>query len=181
MMPPGHVAVTWGVTALLQKNKSNLFRLDYRLLALAALGPDLIDKPLAIFVFPAAQTSQLVAHSLVFNVVILLVALLWQRRALPYALAFVMHIVADRMWNHTESFWWPLFGWQTFWQYKPMNTAGAMLNTYLDIIYSYPQVWVVEVVALLFLIGFAWRHKFFRWPVLKQWALTGLLNLSRSL
>ncbi len=180
MMPPGHVAVTWGVTALLQKNNPNLSQLDYRLLAVCAMGPDLIDKPLAIFVLPQAQTSQLVAHSLLFNVTALVFALLLWRQAVPYTVAFLFHIVADRMWNHTESFWWPLFGWQTFWQYKPMNTAESMISVYLDIIYSYPQVWVIELAALFFLIGFAWRHQFFRWHTLKQLVLTGLIGLTRT-
>ena len=51
MMPPGHIAATWGVATLLQQNNSRLTRLDYRLLALSALLPDLIDKPLVMLVF----------------------------------------------------------------------------------------------------------------------------------
>ncbi len=51
MMPPGHIATTWGVAALTQQHNPQLACLDYRLLAICALLPDLIDKPLAILIF----------------------------------------------------------------------------------------------------------------------------------
>jgi hypothetical protein len=180
MMPPGHVAVTWGVASLLQRNNPGLARLDYRLLGLCALAPDLIDKPLAILVFTGAHTSQLITHSLLFNVVLLALALLWWRRALPYVLAFSSHLVADRMWHHTESFWWPLFGWNNFWEYKVMNTAGAMLSVYWDIVTRYPQVWAVEAIAIGFFVWFAAANKLYLWPVLAKFILTGRLESSRE-
>ena len=176
MMPPGHVAVTWGLAALNQQNKTRLADLDYRLMALSAMGADLIDKPLALFVFTSASTSQLIAHSLLVNLALLLVGLLLWRKALPYLLAFSGHIILDRMWNHPETFWWPLFGWQTFWEFKPMNTPATMFNVYLDIIIRYPQVWVIEVFALLYLIWFAYRRHLYCRDILKRFILSGRLT-----
>jgi hypothetical protein len=173
MMPPGHVAVTWGVSTLLQKRPS---RLDYRLLALAAMLPDLIDKPLAMLVFTQAHTSQLVAHSLLFHVAVLVLALLFWRKQIPCVLAFNGHLLADRMWRHTESFWWPLFGRQTFWEFKVMNSPQAMASVYWDIITRYPEVWVVELLALVFLARFAARYQLYRWPPLKKLLFTGKLR-----
>jgi len=178
MMPPGHVAATWGVATLFQKNDVRLARLDYRLLALSALLPDIIDKPLAILIFTEAHTSQLIAHSFLPNVIGLLLALLIWRKALPYVLAFNAHLIADRMWNHTESFWWPLFGWNVFWEYKPMNTPETMLNVYLDIVTRYPQVWVVEIIAGFVLLWFVYRYQLYRWPVLKTFIVTGHINVT---
>ena len=180
MMPPGHVAVTWGVASILQKNNQRLARLDYRLLAASALLPDFIDKPLAILIFTDAHTSQLIAHSLLPNAIILVLALLFWRKALPYVLTFNAHLLLDRMWNHTESFWWPLFGWSTFWEFKPMNTPGEMVNVYLDIVTRYPQVWVVEVLAVAYLGWFVYRHKLYRWLELQQFIRTGQLDISVS-
>ena len=177
MMPPGHIAATWGVASLIQQNNARLTRLDYRLLAASALLPDIIDKPLAILIFTEAHTSQLIAHSLLPNVVGLVLALLFWRKALPYVLAFNAHLVADRMWNHTESFWWPLFGWNVFWEFKPMNTPATMLNVYLDIVTRYPQVWVVEVLAGFVLLWFVYRYRLYRWPVLKTFIFTGHINI----
>ncbi len=173
MMPPGHVAATWGMAAAAQHHHPKLARLDYRLLAICALLPDLVDKPLAILIFTDTPTSQLIAHSLLFNLALLISALLLWQRALPYVLAFNAHLLADRMWNHTETFWWPVFGWQSFWEYKPMNTAEAMFNVYLDIIVRYPQVWVVELAALVILLWFGLRYRLYRWPRLKYFLWTG--------
>jgi hypothetical protein len=77
------------------------------------------------------------------------------------------------MWHHTETFWWPFFGWDIFWTFKPMNTPETMLNIYLDIITRYPQVWVIEIMAILLLIGFAYRYQLHRWSMLKHFILTG--------
>jgi hypothetical protein len=177
MMPPGHLAATWGVAALTQQNNPRLARLDYRLLCLSALAPDLIDKPLAVLVFTEAHTSQLVAHSLFFNLVLLLAALLLWRPALPYALAFNGHLLADRVWNHAESFWWPFFGWQTFWQYRFMNTPQVMVEVYWEIVTRYPQVWVVELIALAYLAWFACRFRLYHPTNLKHLLFTGQLGL----
>ena len=173
MMPPGHVAATWGVAAVAQQHNPKLARLDYRLLAVCALLPDIIDKPLAILVFTDAPTSQLIAHSLLFNLMLLIAALLFWRAAVPYVLALNAHLLADRMWNHTETFWWPIFGWRTFWEYKPMNTAGEMFNVYVDIIVRYPQVWVVELIALVIFVWFGLRCRLYQWPRMKVFLWTG--------
>jgi hypothetical protein len=180
MMPPGHVAVTWGIANAIQNNNPKLAHLDYRLLAVCALLPDFIDKPLAILVFTQAETSQLIAHSLLFNAILLMGALLYWRRALPYILAFNAHLVLDRMWRHTESFWWPLFGWNVFWQFKPMNTPETMFNVYIDIITRYPEVWVIELMALAILTWFIVRHRLYRWRCLKCFVLTGQVGILAS-
>jgi hypothetical protein len=180
MMPPGHLAATWGVAVLLQRNNPRLARLDYRLLAVSAMLPDFIDKPLAIFIFTDSHSSQNIAHSFLLHVLVLTLTLLWWRQALPYTLAFNAHLLADHMWNHTETFWWPLFGWTVFWGYRPMNTPEDMLNVYLDIIIRYPHVWVIEVMAMAVLVWFVRRYQLYRWPMLKQFMCTGQLLPAKS-
>lgn len=176
MMPPGHIATTWGVAALLQQYNPRLARLDYRLLAFSALLPDVLDKPLAVLVFTNTQTTQLIAHSLLFHLALLVLALLFWRKALPYVLACNAHLLADYMWEHIQTFWWPLYGWSVFWQYKPMNTPAEMLHVYLDIVRRYPHVWVVEIFAGGVLCWLAYRFGVYRWPVLKHFIMTGRLG-----
>lgn len=168
MMPPGHVAVTWAGAQLWPQHK-----LDYRLLAFFALLPDLIDKPLALWVFTASDSTQNIAHALLPHLLLLTTVLLWQPRWIPYALAFNSHLPADRMWNHSETFWWPLAGWGTFWQYKFMNTPQAMLNTYLEIVRRYPQVWVVELLAMGYLTRLAVKYQWYRPSNLRRFLQTG--------
>ena len=176
MMPPGHVAVAWGVTRLLQRTKPPLATLDYRLLAGAALLPDFIDKPLALWVFTESHSSQNVSHSLLLNVVLLVLTLLFFGRALPYVLAFNSHLIADKMWHHTETFWWPMYGWEVFWRYKFMNTPEAMFRVYVDILLNYPHIWLTEFIAGLILLWFGYKYQWYHWPQLKQFIRTGQLT-----
>lgn len=175
MMPPGHVATTWAVALALQKNNPDLARLDYRLLAVAAMLPDVIDKPLAVSVFTEAQTSQLVAHSVFVHALLLVGALLFYRKSLPYVLACSGHLILDRMWRHSETFWWPLFGWTVFWKFKSMNTPGSMVSVYLDIITRYPRVWVIEIISIMIIIWFTIRHRLYRWSMFKTFISSGTL------
>jgi hypothetical protein len=181
MMPPGHVISAWGITRLLQSTNPHLAQLDYRLMAISTMLPDLIDKPLAILAFPEAHTSQLIAHSLLFNVVILVLTLLLLPRFLPYALAFNGHLLADRVWYHTKTFWWPLYGWDVFFRYKPMDTPQAMFNVYVDIIINYPHVWLVEIFTFIILLWMIYQQRWYAWPTLKRFVMTGRVDVAQSL
>ena len=82
--------------------------LDYRLLVVGALLPDLVDAP-----FGGAR----VAHTLVASVAVLAVAMLAtrghrdaRRRLLALPIGMFLHLLVDGMWARTETFWWPAFG-----------------------------------------------------------------------
>lgn len=176
MMPPGHIATTWVVALALQKNNPKLARIDYRLLAVGSMLPDLIDKPLAVSVFTEAETSQLVAHSIFVHAVVLVGALLFRRKSLPYVLAFSGHLILDRMWRHTETFWWPLFGWTVFWKFKSMNTPESMVAVYLDIITRYPRVWIVELIGITTIMWMIIRYRLYHRNALTTFLSTGSLR-----
>lgn len=142
MLPFGHVTGTWLVARAFSRR-----RLDYRALAVAAMLPDLLDKPLAMWVFKGARSSQLAAHSVISHALLLLITWKTWPRLRPYLLASLGHLAADRMWEHPPTFFWPCFGWQSFRNYRPMDTPERMLNVYLDLI-RLPQLWLPEVIAV---------------------------------
>jgi hypothetical protein len=83
--------------------------LDYRLLVLGALLPDLVDAP-----FGGAR----VGHTLVASVVVLAAVMLStrghrdaRRRLLSLPIGMFLHLVVDGAWARTATFWWPAFGW----------------------------------------------------------------------
>ena len=82
--------------------------LDYRLLVVGALLPDLVDAP-----FGGAR----VAHTLVASVAVLAVVMLAtrghrdaRRRLLALPIGMFLHLLVDGMWARTATFWWPFFG-----------------------------------------------------------------------
>lgn len=83
-------------------------RFDYRLIALGALLPDLIDAPVG---------HRAVAHTLVFAVASLVVVMLatvnrraLRRHLIAVPIGFFAHLVLDFVWVDKSLFWWPAFG-----------------------------------------------------------------------
>jgi len=84
--------------------------LDFRLVAIGALIPELIDLPLG---------AQAYAHTLLAAVVVLFFTMLAtagrgnrlrRRRALGLAIGWFFGLVLSAAWAHKEVFWWPAFG-----------------------------------------------------------------------
>jgi len=85
--------------------------LDFRLIALGALLPLLLDAPFG---------SQAYAHTLLSAVMVLVVTMLAttgrgnrlrRRRALGLPIGWFAGLVLSGAWAHKEVFWWPAFGW----------------------------------------------------------------------
>jgi len=84
--------------------------LDFRLVAVGALLPTVIDAPFG---------AQSYAHTLLAAVVVLVVAMLAttgrghrlrRRRALSLSIGWFSALVLGASWAHKELFWWPAFG-----------------------------------------------------------------------
>mgnify|MGYP000882753242 FL=1 len=174
MFPIGHVAYTCGAVNVLQRRIPQWAGVDYRWLAVAAMLPDVIDKPLAMTVFRDSQTSQGLAHTLIVHALVALVGLaIWRAKLLPYLLAFNMHLLFDQIWHHPATLFFPLLG-PEFDPYRFMGTPDAMVSVYLDILRR-PQIWLAEAVGLLILVVFAVYYRLYRWPHLRYFLTTGHL------
>ena len=95
-----------------------LGRLDYRLVIVGSLIPDLIDKPLGLWVATdlVSGSTRSVTHSAAFALVLLAVVALTPRpgldlKALSLALSSAGHLVLDRMWSTTNVLLWPVKSW----------------------------------------------------------------------
>lgn len=82
--------------------------IDYRLVMLGAVLPDVVDAP-----FGGAR----VAHTLLAAVAVLVVVMLvtrgrrhLRRQLLALPIGLFCHLVLDGMWTRTGTFWWPLIG-----------------------------------------------------------------------
>ena len=90
-------------------------RVDYRVVVVASLLPDLIDKPIGrVFLRTRFESGRLYAHTLLFNL-LLFCALFFmrgraKRRYVLVPLSSLLHIAEDGVWSRPAIFWWPLFG-----------------------------------------------------------------------
>lgn len=91
--------------------------IDYRLILIGSLIPDLIDKPLVFLADPEFVNMSLrsFGHSLIGAFSMLLIVWFitrrWQRLpVLSFGFALVAHLVFDRMWEMAEVLLWPVLG-----------------------------------------------------------------------
>ena len=125
MLPLSHIGFTTAAVKVLE-SRLRLRRMDYRILIVASLLPDLIDKPLARFLESSlTYESRAFGHTLVFLGIIGVLAII-QRLGrkncwlFPVFLGVLFHDTFDVMWLHREIFLWPMEGWQFS---KPMDEA----------------------------------------------------------
>lgn len=176
MLPSGHVALTWGLLNLVQRRWRAFAQADYRLVALAAVLPDLIDKPLAVFVFPKSKAALLYAHTFLAHLGAwgLAAALGRLPRALPYLLAFSGHLVFDRIWKFPRTFLYPFRG-NRFHPWRDMGSPKRFWQAYVAALSEYPYLTLAEAAGLVALAWLARDRKLTRRAALGRFLRTGRL------
>jgi inner membrane protein len=193
----GHVGLTWGGALLLARlshwwsgwrpracgavrrrrttgERLSAATIDYRAVILGSMLPDLIDKPLGIFILgDELHNGRFLGHSLLFVVLLLLAALAFRRSAGPVlsavALGSAAHLVLDRMWVETDTLLWPLLGWT-----PEKEDVSGWLEQMLEQLFSDPYIYLSEaagalVVAAILASLLAGRS-------LREFALTGRMG-----
>jgi hypothetical protein len=172
MLPIGHIAYTWA--ALARAQTCGLpWTIDYRGAALAALLPDLVDKPLSLTVLATAGTSQGLSHTLLGQALATLAVARFRPQWLPYAFISNSHLLADQMWKYPRTLFFPFSGRLDSWKY--MGTPAAMLSAYAEIA-SRPAIMLVEIVGMALLGWTLARARLYRKERLKRFLRTGGLQ-----
>lgn len=142
------------------RRKPLLKYLDYRLIVLGSLLPDIIDKPLGIFILPSVfGNGRTIAHTFIFNLVlffsgILLLKIKRNSRVLILSVGSAVHLLFDYMWFYPGILFWPLFGFQ-FPDVDPGEWLMRMIMSGL----TNPAVYIPEIagfiiwIILLFRLG----------------------------
>ena len=137
---------------------------DYRLVALGGLLPDLVDKPLGGIVFRGFfdGNGHLIGHTLLFALLILLPGLyLWQRardpRLAAVGVADLSHLLVDPVNHSPGTFFWPLLGTD----FPEVTFLGTKLTV------------LEESIAAVLILGVA--YALYRGRRLQQFVLTGRL------
>jgi inner membrane protein len=89
-------------------------RIDYRMILIGALLPDIVDGVLGIFWFEG-PAGRWIAHSLLAAIVVTVAIIVGfgdERRQSLFGLGvgWLLHLVADGMWRAPQTFLWPAFG-----------------------------------------------------------------------
>lgn len=133
-------------------------RVDIRLLLVAALLPDIIDKPVGhLFFREALSNGRIFGHTLLFLIVITLLGLyLYRSRSqlwlLVIAFGTLMHLILDQMWQAPQTLLWPLFGFT----FPREDITGWVQQTFQELLTN-PAVYIPELIGAVIIIWFSWR------------------------
>jgi len=174
MLPPSHIAYSWLALSLAQERLDVAQDADYRFVALAAMGSDLIDKPLALLYFyKKYKSAVLFAHTLLAYALVFWLGMMRLKRWRLYAVAFVGHGILDRIWFFRDTFFWPFFGWRfTVWG-KQGSQQEKIGQAYWVTFTRRPELWRWELGGLIALVWFVWRHRLYRLDMLRRFIVTG--------
>jgi hypothetical protein len=103
-----------GVAALITYVTLGRRRIDYRYILVGAVLPDVIDGVLGLFLFDG-PAGRWIAHSVVAVIAVAVAIILglrgeWRLAVFGIAVGWLLHLVADGMWEAPFTFFWPAFG-----------------------------------------------------------------------
>lgn len=159
MLILGHIGITLGIFYFLNRLSSkNSFWVHVPWIAIGALLPDFIDKPLGrIILAETIGSGRIFAHTLLFGILLGLAGYYLYSQGKPELLiiagASFCHLLEDQIWNTPEVFFWPLFGWGF-----PKDTISGSFGEYLMVIFTrafgpgFTEVLISESVGLLIIV-----------------------------
>lgn len=181
----GHVGITIGAAHLisrLNKNpdavkKSEL--IDYRFIALSAILPDIIDKPIGILYRSSfGNNTRLAAHTLIFCLFFLIImqiikknkSIRFRSTAAWVVFGFWGHMVLDRMWLARDriTFFYPFLGPIPAWEESPFIRWALLKNNYYTV-YG-------ELIGLIFMIYLFLKYQLHKKNNFIQFFRNGLLR-----
>ena len=130
---------------------------DIRLLLVGALLPDIIDKPIGLYILREAfSNGRIFAHTLFFLILITVAG--WfvyrlRRNTWFFVLSFgtFMHLALDQMWEMPQILLWPLFGLDF-----PRVDLTYLLPTVFQALFSDPKVYIPELIGAAVIVWFIW-------------------------
>jgi inner membrane protein len=174
VLPPSHVAYTWLALTVAQDTLDLAPDADYRLVALAAMGSDLVDKPLAwAYFYRRYRAAVLFAHTFLFYAGVVWLTLGRLPHLATYSAAILGHALLDRIWYYPATFYWPLRGWRFHVWRKEGSEQAEMKMAYWHAFTRRPELWGWELGGLLALALVVWRHRLYRPKHLAHFVLTG--------
>ena len=133
--------------------------IDYRMVILGSLLPDIIDKPLMFLTACLNDDISLsgrgYAHTLLFNLALFIGGLIFLRYKRLWLFTISMcslgHLILDQIWNRPVVLLWPLLG------PLPKGETAGWLSNILEGLFSRPGAYIPEIIGLAIVLLFGYR------------------------
>ncbi len=169
----GHIGITLGIIFLMawiiysrfskdKPKKSFVSDIDFRIVVIAAILPDIIDKVVGMILFKdEIANGRLFTHSALIigmlSLCILILAKIQFKNKL-YTLYYIpplwIHLILDRMWETPRTLFWPLFG-------TDFPKLEIEISNYFTMLFTEPYIFIGEIVGSLIIITLVVRFRLF--------------------
>jgi len=134
-------------------NSTNL-KVDYRLVLLGSMFPDIVDKPLGMLIFPdLIANGRIYTHTLLVNLILVVAGIYLFKRKKPcflfFSLSSMFHLILDRMWLTPQTLFWPLYGWG----FSKEDISSWWENIF-QALFKDPSVYLPEIMGATILAAF---------------------------
>ncbi|KLU66114.1 hypothetical protein DEAC_c21530 [Desulfosporosinus acididurans] len=159
----GHAGLTTLTARAIQKS-TNEKRIDYRLVVIGSLLPDLIDKPIGRILFQSRfESGRVFAHTLAFILLLISMGLyrLYRYKKIGWLVlagGTILHDILDQMWMFPKILFWPLLSGAFK---KPAHTAAKGSLNWLSPEYhrliTDQHTYIPEIIGAIIIIYFVLR------------------------
>lgn len=134
--------------------KIQKLEVDFRLVILGSMFPDMVDKPVGMFIFANfIANGRIYTHTLLFNLILVTIGIyfLIKRKRVNFfifGLSSCFHLLLDEMWLTPRTLFWPLYGWDF-----PREDISHWWENIFQVLCSNPRVYVPEIIGIIILLG----------------------------
>lgn len=174
MLLLGHIGITVGIVYAIERGfaRDTWPKLDYRLVIIGAILPDLIDKPLSL---TGLIGGRAIAHTLLFAIIIsaiVSIVVLKSRKSnllyfIPLGIAF--HLILDNMWGAPDILLWPAYGFS-------FPISEVSVETLLQMLLSNPYLYGGEITGAIILAIPILKNKLYTGKAINQFFRKGVLS-----
>lgn len=159
----GHLGLTTeaikAYEVILHKDKklSDKVLIDYRVVLIGSILPDIIDKPIGAGLFRNTfHNSRIFGHTLIFSLLFILIGLYRLKRCgknnvLLLGICSSIHLVLDSMWLYPNILFWPYFGWKFPARPEGNWISSDMFRLITDVSYYLPELIGFTIIAYFFI------------------------------
>lgn len=128
-------------------------RMDIRFLLIGSMLPDIIDKPVGLYLFRETFSSgRIFSHTLLFLVLVTVIGLTLRRNSgktwvLALSIGTLLHLMLDQMWQAPKTLFWPIFGVA----FERIETTYWLGNIFYALLKK-PDVYVPEIIGFIVLV-----------------------------
>lgn len=147
--------------------------LDYRIILIGSILPDLFDKSVIYFLAGESfRSGRALAHTLVFSLVLICLGLLLhigykEGRMLQLGLTGVFHLAMDQMWKYPDVLFWPVEKsrilpqkaaevWTEIYTHVLENSSSEITLSSFNRLFRDPFVYLPEIIGFGILVVFIW-------------------------